>query len=39
MNLDEEDPPPLVHVEGSDGGLVEERKPAKVPITIVTGKL
>lgn len=39
MDLDEEDGPPLlVEVENPEDEVLEEAKPVKVPITIVTGK-
>ena len=39
MNLDEEEPPPLlVDVEGTEEENVAEKPDIKVPITIVTGK-
>jgi hypothetical protein len=39
MDVDDEDSPPLlVEVEPSSNDNLEESKPLKVPITIVTGK-
>lgn len=39
MNLDEEEPPPLlVNVEDPDQGPSEDEPNVKVPITIVTGE-
>jgi hypothetical protein len=39
MDFDEEDAPPmLVDVEATNNDSLEEPKPVKVPITIVTGK-
>jgi hypothetical protein len=39
MDVDDEDSPPLlVEVEPSSNNNLEESKPLKVPITIVTGK-
>lgn len=40
MNLDEDEPPSLVHVEGDESVPPNNDKPAvKVPITIVTGSI
>lgn len=39
MNIDDDEPPALVDVSNdSGGGDVEEPKPIRVPITIVTGE-
>jgi len=39
MNMDEEEPPSLVDVDGNEeGSSLKEQKTIKVPITIVTGK-
>ncbi len=39
MNLDEEEPPSLVDVNGiEEENAIPESRPIKVPITIVTGK-
>jgi len=38
MDLDDDSPPMLVDVEEKNEIILEEEKPLKVPITIVTGK-